>query len=65
MLICTMTLQSVCKIFLSKTLTFEWKFLFNTTYIFEKIIPFQVIQTFFQYFEMCEFDWNTILIPLN
>jgi hypothetical protein len=26
-----------------KTLTFEWKFLFNTTYIFELIILFQVI----------------------
>ena len=27
---------------LSKTLTFEWKFLFDTTYTFELIIPFQV-----------------------
>jgi hypothetical protein len=26
-----------------KTLTFEWKFLFNTTYSFQLIIPFQVI----------------------
>jgi hypothetical protein len=26
--------------------------LFNTMYIFESIIPFQVIQTLFQYFEM-------------
>ena len=28
---------------LPKTLTFEWKFLFKTTYTFELIIPFQVI----------------------
>ena len=27
---------------LPKTLTFEWKFLFVTTYTFELIIPFQV-----------------------
>ena len=27
---------------LTKTLTFEWKFLFDTTYIFELFIPFQV-----------------------
>ena len=27
---------------LPKSLTFEWKFLFNTTYTFELIIPFQV-----------------------
>ena len=26
-----------------KTLTFEWKFLFDTTYTFELIIPFQII----------------------
>ena len=28
---------------LNKTLTFEWKFLFNATYTFELIIPFLVI----------------------
>ena len=38
---------------LPKTSTFGWKFLFNTTYTFELIILFQVIQTLFQYFEMC------------
>jgi hypothetical protein len=40
--ICTMTLEIVCKIY-TKTLIFEWRFLFNTTYTFELIIPFQVI----------------------
>ena len=40
--ICTMTLAIVCKIY-TKTLIFVWKFLFNTTYTFELIIPFQVI----------------------
>ena len=32
-----------CLLNLPKTLTFEWKFLFKTTYTFELIIPFQVI----------------------
>ena len=32
---------------LSKTLTFEWKFIFKTTYTFELIIPFQVYLNFF------------------
>jgi hypothetical protein len=32
-----------CLYNLPKTLTFEWKFLFKTTYTFELIIPFQVI----------------------
>jgi hypothetical protein len=40
--ICTMTLEIVCKIY-TKTLIFEWKFLFNTTDIFELIIPFHAI----------------------
>ena len=36
MSICTMTLETVFKN-LPKTLTFEWKFLFNTSYTFELI----------------------------
>ena len=34
---------SNCLYNLHKTLTFEWKFLFNATYTFGLIIPFQVI----------------------
>ena len=32
-----------CLYILPKTLTFQWKFLFKTTYTFEQVIPFQVI----------------------
>ena len=58
MSICTMTLESVCKIY--KTLTFEWKFLFNTTYIW---VNYSVLSylIFIQIFWNVLIDWNTIL----
>jgi hypothetical protein len=45
---------------LPKTLTFEWKFLFDTTYTFELIIPFQV-KLYSNMLKCVNFFWNTIL----
>ena len=36
------SVQGRSKLFAKSTLTFEWKFLFDTMYTFELIIPFQV-----------------------
>ena len=58
MSICTMTLESVCKIY--KTLTFEWKFLFNTTYIWANYSVLSYL-IFIQIFWNVLIDWNTIL----